>query len=304
METLSTLVSALDRFFELEHLAQDPTFCRHLPAVYQASGVAWQTQFEPDFVQRFNGLMLRGATHVETIYTAVFPSEDVLERFISQASPGDLLFSHHPLDMECGDPRGSWGRGFRPIPAHLLDALKSRDLSFYAMHSPLDYNCMISTNLAMARALDSRMLHRFLWREDKSIGLIAEIDPISFDSLIERLLAEFEIPYVDFEGNRPDRLQRVAIVAGCGDRVGYMQEAEAKGADAYISGEIHCHIDTEYGRRRYQEIIDYAAATPMGLIGVSHAASEEYVLKTDMARWFGDGFAVNVERLPPAQWWH
>ena len=39
---------------------------------------------------------------------------------------------------------------------------------------------------------------------------------------------------------------KIAIIAGCGDVVSLMKEAEEKGAEAYITGEIHCHIDNDY----------------------------------------------------------
>ena len=52
-------------------------------------------------------------------------------------------------------------------------------------------------------------------------------------------------------------LSKIAIIAGCGDVVSLMKEAEAKGAEAYITGEIHCHIDNDYGKQKYSLIMDY-----------------------------------------------
>ncbi len=51
--------------------------------------------------------------------------------------------------------------------------------------------------------------------------------------------------------------KKIAIIAGCGDVVSLMKEAEEKGAEAYITGEIHCHIDNDYGRHKYSLIMDY-----------------------------------------------
>ena len=47
--------------------------------------------------------MMHGSENVNKVFLAVFPTDDVLETFISQSTPGDLLFMHHPLVMECGD---------------------------------------------------------------------------------------------------------------------------------------------------------------------------------------------------------
>ena len=46
--------------------------------------------------------MMHGSENVNKVFLAVFPTDDVLETFISQSTPGDLLFMHHPLVMECG----------------------------------------------------------------------------------------------------------------------------------------------------------------------------------------------------------
>ena len=43
-------------------------------------------------------------------------------------------------------------------------------------------------------------------------------------------------------------ITKIAIAAGCGDNVYAMEEAEKMGAQAYLTGEVHCHIDNEYGK--------------------------------------------------------
>jgi putative NIF3 family GTP cyclohydrolase 1 type 2 len=82
-----------------------------------------------------------------------------------------------------------------------------------------------------------------------------------------------------------------------------MKIAEDKGVQAYITGEIHCHIDNEYGRRKFQTIMDYVMNTNMSLIGVSHASSEFLVMKTQMFKWFKNNFDVEVRLIPQNKWW-
>ena len=86
--------------------------------------------FEANFIELFNGLMIRGAETVNKVFLAVFPTNDVLETFISQSTSGDLLFMHHPLVMECGDPLGKSGRGFIPIPEKYLQAIKENNFLY------------------------------------------------------------------------------------------------------------------------------------------------------------------------------
>lgn len=48
-------------------------------------------------------------------------------------------------------------------------------------------------------------------------------------------------------------ITKIAIAAG--DNVYAMEEAEKMGAQAYLTGEVHCHIDNEYGKRKYEHFL-------------------------------------------------
>ncbi|MCL6600686.1 MAG: Nif3-like dinuclear metal center hexameric protein [Alicyclobacillus macrosporangiidus] len=303
MEPLGKVVSDLNELFAVEKLGKDPAFSRFIPQAYEQVGFAWREFFEEKFCGLFNGLMIKGNDHVSSVFLAVFPTEQVLCQFIETGQPGDLLFMHHPLHMECGDPRGQWGRGFVPIDPKLLHAIKERRLSVYTCHLPMDYNERIGTTAAMCEALGAKRIGNFYSDEHGSVGAICEIPETSTDQLCDRLKEIFQIPYVDFEGKHHDRIRTVAVVAGCGDVVDRMKEAESKGAQAYITGEIHCHIDNDYGRTRFEMMMEYVRTTSMSLIGVSHAASEYLVKKTQMKNWFNEHHDVQVKLIPQHKWW-
>lgn len=146
----------------------------------------------------------------------------------------------------------------------------------------MDIHPTIGTNAAIVEALEARETEPFFRDRAGAYGRIAEIEQTDTDTLIARLREIFAIPYVDFEGKKRYDITRIAIVAGCGDVVSAMKEAEEKGAQAYVTGEIHCRVDNDYGRRRFREMMDYVPAASMSLIGVSHAASEFLVMKTQM----------------------
>lgn len=74
--------------------------------------------------------MIKGAPIINKVFLAVFPTDDVLKRFISEAKEGDLLFMHHPILMECGDPRGQYGRGFVPINEKFIGQIKEKTYLF------------------------------------------------------------------------------------------------------------------------------------------------------------------------------
>ena len=303
MEALTDVTRQLDDFFALSESDPDPAFSRYLPSAYEAEGRLWRTWVEPLFASRFNGLMLRGGATVTTVFLSAFPSDRVVRLFVESAAPGDLLFVHHPIDLESGDPRGEWGRFFRPIPVDLLQALQRKELSIYSCHAPLDYHETLSTSRSIADALSGRIVAEFFPYGRGHAGVIAEIAPTSRSKLSEDLQCVFDVPYLDVAGADPSVIQRVAIVAGAGDRTLEMSNAEAAGAQAYITGEIHSRIETEYGRAKFAEVGRFAATTTMSLLGVSHAASEFLVMKSEMRDWFKARCDVKTELLPEAHWW-
>jgi putative NIF3 family GTP cyclohydrolase 1 type 2 len=297
------LVAALDAELRVRALGPDPSMSRFVPMVYDPIGVDWRARFTPAFCEYFNGLMLAGAERMGTVFCSVFPTPEVLAAFLAQGEPGDLLFLHHPIDMESGDPRGAWGRGFLPIDPGTLDALHAAGLSVYSCHIPLDTHRTFGTTAAMVAALDGTVTGVFATYGDDSVGMICDVIPTDTASLIARLKTIYRIPYIDFEGREPARISRIAVVAGGGDRVAWYRDAEAAGAQAYVTGEIHFRIDNDYGRQRFAEVIDYARETPLALLGVSHAASEYLVMETHIAPWLRSTFGLRAVPLPLSRWW-
>lgn len=300
---LENLAKELDEYFKLNENGVDPAFSKFLPQAYNSIGFDWENYFEKKFLSIFNGLMIKGDSDVTKVYCASFLTDEILEKFISNAEKGDLLFAHHPINMECGDPRGEWGRGFVPLEVNLLNQIKDKGLSIYTCHAPLDIHKEISTNIAIAKSLQAEIIDYFEPYSGGYAGLICNINPINSEELIRKLKVIFNIPYVDFEGLKHNNITRIAIEAGCGDVVESMKEVEAKGVQAYITGEIHCHINNDYGHMKFKEMMEYVNTTHMSLIGVSHAASEFLVMKELMTEWFKERFKLETILLEEEHWW-
>lgn len=163
----------------------------------------------------------------------------------------------------------------------------------------MDCHNKLGTNIAIANALNAEIIKTI-----EDYVLICHIPKTNTDQLISKNKEIFNIPYVDFEGIIRNDIEKIAIVAGCGDKVEWMTQAEKQGVQAYVTGEIHCHIDNEYGKRRYDEMKEYTKKTNMSLIGVSHAASEFLVHKTLMNEWFTHKFNLNTKIIPQEKWWN
>lgn len=300
--SLSTITTKLDSFFEIYKLEKDPAMSHFIPNVYK-NVFGWKSFFDTEFLERYNGLMIKGDDKVGKIFTASFPNEEILKNFINKSSQGDLLFLHHPIQLECGDPKGKLGKGFLPINKTLLKKITQKKLSIYSCHAPLDYNKKISTNISIAKKLKATILEEFLPYGNGYAGLYASIDPISTDSLIIKLKKIFNIPYVDFAGKKVDKISKISIIAGGGDEVEYTQKYIKYNIQAYITGEIFSHYTSDWGKENTKKIKNYAKTVDFSMVGVSHSASEFLVMRTQMADWFKKNFNLPVIPLPQSKWW-
>ena len=304
MERLDALAARLDALFGVDALEVDPAFSRFVPRVYDAAGVDWRRRFDPGFVRRFNGLVLRGAPEVGTVFCAAFPSAEVLDAFLRAAEPGDLLFCHHPIDLRSGDPRGEPGAGFVPIAPGTLDALADRELSFYACHAPLDTaRGGLGTTVAMMEALGAAHEADFFPYGNGFAGVVCTAPARSTDEWAELAGNVFGVPYVDRAGPCHASVDRIAIIAGGCNSVAAFREAEALGARAYITGEIRSYNGGEYGATNRAEVAEYLEAASMSLLGVSHVASEQRVMERQIVPWLRRNTAAEAHLIAePVAW--
>ncbi|HEX8673164.1 MAG TPA: Nif3-like dinuclear metal center hexameric protein [Longimicrobium sp.] len=304
MEQLDAFVARLDALFAVDEVERDPGFSIFVPMVYDAAGFDWRRTFEPEFVRRFNGLMLRGGPRVNAVFCAAFPSAEVLDEFVRAAAPGDLLFCHHPIDLRSGDPRGEPGAGFVPIAPATLRRLAERELSVYACHAPMDTaRGEVGTTVAMVEALGATPEAEFYAYGNGFAGVVCAAAPRSADEWEAELLRTFGVPYLDVAGRAAGVIERIAIVPGGGNSVDAMREAEGLGAQAYVTGEIRSYADNDYGRENRAEIDAYLASGGMWLAGVSHVASEELVMKRQMVPWLAARCAVEAHFIAEPRAW-
>jgi putative NIF3 family GTP cyclohydrolase 1 type 2 len=303
MAQLQTVVDDLDRLFELATAAPDIAMSRHLPRVYAEAGVDWRRWATPEFAEKFNGLMIRGRAQVGQVFAACFPSAAVLEQWLALARPGDLLITHHPIDVRNGHPDGRWAEGFVPIGSRHLAAITGRGLSMYAVHAPMDTSREVGTAAAIVEALGGTVEGGFWPYGNGFAGLLCRVPPLSSAELIATARRIFKVDLVEVAGRQRPVIERIAVVGGIGDRVSEMAAAEERGAEAWLTGEIHVRIEGDYGRRKYADVRAFAAGTTMTLIGVSHAASEQLVLRTQLTRWFAERHGLTPHLLDEPQWW-
>ncbi|MFC6716490.1 Nif3-like dinuclear metal center hexameric protein [Natrialbaceae archaeon GCM10025810] len=166
---------------------------------------------------------------VERVAVAVDGVRETFERAIE--ADADVLVVHHGI---------SWG-GFERVTGRThdrLEALLSNDLALYVSHLPLDGHQELGNAAGVADVLDLENRKPFGEYGPEHIGQRGTApEPYTVDDLRERLASELEtggrpIPVLEFG---PDEIEEVAIVTGSG--VDWLEEAEAVGADALVTGE-------------------------------------------------------------------
>lgn len=212
-----------------------------------------------------NGLQVESGDRVSCLVTGVTASQALIDEAV--AAGADALLVHHGFFWKGESPciRGMKGRR--------IAALLRGGISLLAYHLPLDAHIEFGNNAQLGRLLG---IGDGAPREERSLlwhGTLPQ----------ERSLADFTLSVGSALGREPlavpggDRpIQR--LVWCTGGAQGYIEQAAALGADAYLSGEI-----SEQTTHQARELgIHYIAA--------GHHATERYgvmALGAHLAERFG-----------------
>jgi putative NIF3 family GTP cyclohydrolase 1 type 2 len=305
---LERIVGELNTEFRVTETI-DPAMSRFVPMVYDPIGYNWQEDFEPDFIKNFNGLMLKaeGNTTINKVWLLSFLNDYMIEDILNKASEGDMIFAHHPVQMECGDPREGkeWGRGFLPINPQIINKLKERKISVYTCHAPLDAGSVsgLGTNESLIRRIGGKQVDQYMEYAHGYAARICEVPPQTVSELIQKLNIP-NLDHIDIKGNPElDRqITRVAIIPGGGGSVRDIKPAEEFGTEVVITGQATCRIAGERGEREDKALQEFYPVTKMTLLGFSHAGSE-YPVMEDIAVWIKEKFNIDAEAIPEKNWW-
>jgi len=302
------VISELDNEFRITETI-DPAMSRFVPMVYDPIGFKWQEEFEPGFVKHFNGLMLKaeGNPDINKVWLLSFLNDYMIEEVLNKAKDGDMIFAHHPVQMECGDPRDGkvWGRGFLPINPGIINKIKERNISVYTCHAPLDAGSIsgLGTNEAIIKRIGGKQINQYMEYAHGYAARISEVPTQTVSDLIKKLNIP-NLDHIDIKGNRDlnRQITKVAIIPGGGGNVRDIKPAELYGSEVVISGQVTCRIAGERGEREDKALQEFYPTTNMTLIGLSHAGSE-YPVMEDIADWIKEKFGIDAEPIPEKNWW-
>lgn len=154
------LYAKLDKDFIKPALSDDWTEMNNEPVIEFVSS-NWKA--------RMMGLLVDNDTdEVTKVFTAVFPSDKVINELLVRKVKNAVLFTHHPMVWDINKEKI-----FSGINKKLLDKMKVRKISIYTLHVPLDDYGPYSTSVLLAQAIGLRPIDKFGLYYGSYAGVIA-----------------------------------------------------------------------------------------------------------------------------------
>ena len=174
---------------------------------------------------------------------------DVNEQIVDEAIPKgcNLIVSHHPLLF----------RGLKQISdadyvqRTVIKAIKN-DICVVSMHTNMD-NAWDGVNFKIAEKLGAvPCLEEEVRRKEEGAGkipmVVAELpEPLAACDFVQMVKERFGVACAMCNELLERPVRKVAICGGAGDFM--LLEAVAKGADAFITGEMHYHVFFGYEQK-------------------------------------------------------
>ena len=249
--------------------------------------------------------MINGGKPIGKVICVSFFNDEIANKLLEDTTEGIMIFSHHPIQMECGDPQGSMGKGFLPVNPKLLIMLKDRGVSVYSCHAPLDAGSVsgLGTNEAIVKILNAKVISQYYPYAHGFAARVCELpEAMSIPKLIELLKQKLNLPYVDLQGMKDMEVKKVVVLAGGGGSFNDINGAEEQGVDCIITGEVTAKIEGERGDKERLALNDYYPNAKISAIGISHPGSE-FLAMYDIVEWIKSSIGIDAEALPETKWW-
>jgi putative NIF3 family GTP cyclohydrolase 1 type 2 len=239
------------------------------------SKIKFNKFYTKSFRKRYMGVVLDNAKNVNKVYTAVFPSEDVLLTILDKGETDIMIFTHHPMVWDITKTPV-----FSDIDAYLLPRLRERKISLYTLHVPLDKVGNYSTATTLARVFGMTPESEFYRYYGVYVGVIAKSDLDTVDAIAKRakLIVGHDAKIYKY-GKKQIENKKVAFVGGGGNDPDVIKELAKLGINTFVTGVTKLNLD-------YAPSIDahnLAQKLKINLVGLTHYSSEEFACKAMVA---------------------
>lgn len=273
------LYEHLEKDFIFENLEDD--WARYMKDI--------EGYLSPIFKERSMGLVCDFATDITKVYSAVFPTEEVMKKIIEDNAKDAMLFLHHPSIWDSRRPMP-----FYQMDKKFLDKFKENRISIYNLHVPLDNFSEYSTSKTLAEALGIEIEKPFFKYRGSLSGVIGKTKFTNIDELqakFSEILGHEAKLYLYGEKNILDG--KVAVIAGGGN----VKEA----VDEMLKEQIHVLITGISSKNKNSlEVHELEKENKVNVLGGTHYSTEkfackkmcEYFEKLGLPAEFIEGYAV------------
>lgn len=204
-----------------------------------------------------NGIQVEGKLEVQCIVTGVTACQALLDAAVEHHA--DAILVHHGYFWKNEDPV------LRGMKKRRIATLLQHDLSLLAYHLPLDAHPVLGNNAQLAGLLGIQNVEVMDENELQGVGNIGSLPgPVTLEVFSAQVMSALQRQPLVIEAGA----HKISRVAWCsGGAQNYIQQAQALGADVYLSGEISEHT------------VHTARENGIHYIAAGHHATERYGIK-------------------------
>jgi putative NIF3 family GTP cyclohydrolase 1 type 2 len=229
-----------------------------------------------NYKQRSMGPVCDNTLEINKVYTAVFPTNSVMQSILDKGETKVMLFVHHPSIWDITKAPAA----FQQMDRSLLEEFREREISIYNLHVPLDNYGKYSTSVTLAEALGLTALRPFL----EYYGSLAAV----FGKTELTEVREMSDKFTEILGHRTSLYQYgtnrirngiVAVAAGGGNLVEVHEEIAREGVNLLVTGVTIKNPFT-------QKVHDFAKEKGISILGGTHYSTERPACQA-MCDYFG-----------------
>lgn len=216
-----------------------------------------------------NGLQVEGRSQIRRLVTGVTACQALLDAAVVEEA--DAILVHHGYFWKNEDSRVTGMKKQR------LHTLLRHELNLFAYHLPLDAHPQLGNNAELARILDLEIESGLEAGNPLSIGLVGRLPtPMSASEFADHVAGRLgrEVMHV---GEAEDEIDTIAWCTGAAQ--GFIDQAQARGVDAYLSGEIS------------EQTTHVARETGIHYFACGHHATERYGVQA-VGEWLAEQFGI------------
>jgi len=225
------------------------------------------TDFLSDnFKERSMGIVCDFAAKINKVYTAVFPTREIMQKILDDSAQDAMLFVHHPCIWDIRKAP----KVFQPMDKKLLQQFKDRKISIYNLHTPLDNFSEYSTSVTLAKALGIKIEKPFAPYFGALCGVLGKTSLATVQNLRRKFQETIghKVGLYSY-GNNDIKDRAVAVVAGGGNEVDILEEIAKAGINTFVTG---ITVKNDHSEKAHE----FAEKHKINILGGTHYSTERF----------------------------